>query len=120
MTKDRNACNSSLRDEGVYPNVKAIELSKETSGGLGAAIFTSLRACMNGCMKLVAIGVAMPNINGIRQIAVMGKRSSNKPEKLRDGVFIDLTAESFYPDGLTVDREGCIWSAMWDGWCIIL
>lgn len=34
-------------------------------------------------------------------------------------VFIDLTAESFYPDGLTVDREGCIWSAMWDGWCII-
>lgn len=34
-------------------------------------------------------------------------------------VFIDLTAESFSPDGLTVDREGCIWSAMWDGWCII-
>lgn len=34
-------------------------------------------------------------------------------------VFVDLTAESFYPDGLTVDREGCIWSAMWDGWCII-
>jgi len=25
-------------------------------------------------------------------------------------VFIDLNAESFYPDGLTVDREGCIWS----------
>ena len=34
-------------------------------------------------------------------------------------VFIDLTAESFSPDGLTVDQEGCIWSAMWDGWCII-
>lgn len=34
-------------------------------------------------------------------------------------VFIDLTTESFYPDGLTVDREGCIWSAMWDGWCVI-
>lgn len=34
-------------------------------------------------------------------------------------VFIDLTAESFFPDGLTVDREGCIWSAIWDGWCII-
>lgn len=34
-------------------------------------------------------------------------------------VFIDLTVESFEPDGLTVDREGCIWSAMWDGWCII-
>lgn len=34
-------------------------------------------------------------------------------------IFIDLIAESFYPDGLTVDEEGCIWSAMWDGWCII-
>ncbi|MBV9386175.1 MAG: SMP-30/gluconolactonase/LRE family protein [Chroococcidiopsidaceae cyanobacterium CP_BM_ER_R8_30] len=34
-------------------------------------------------------------------------------------VFINLTAESFEPDGLTVDQEGCIWSAMWNGWCII-
>lgn len=32
---------------------------------------------------------------------------------------IDLTAESFYPDGLTIDAEGCLWSAMWDGWCVI-
>jgi sugar lactone lactonase YvrE len=32
---------------------------------------------------------------------------------------IDLTAESFEPDGLTIDQEGCIWSAMWNGWCII-
>jgi sugar lactone lactonase YvrE len=34
-------------------------------------------------------------------------------------VLVDLTAESFYPDGLTVDQDGCIWSAMWDGWCVI-
>ncbi|MBD2461528.1 SMP-30/gluconolactonase/LRE family protein [Oscillatoria sp. FACHB-1407] len=32
---------------------------------------------------------------------------------------IDLTAESFYPDGLAIDAEGCLWSAMWDGWCVI-
>lgn len=33
--------------------------------------------------------------------------------------FVDLTNESFYPDGLTIDSEGHIWSVMWDGWCVI-
>ncbi|HEY9889787.1 MAG TPA: SMP-30/gluconolactonase/LRE family protein [Candidatus Obscuribacterales bacterium] len=32
---------------------------------------------------------------------------------------IDLAHESFYPDGLTVDATGCIWSAMWNGGCVI-
>lgn len=34
-------------------------------------------------------------------------------------VFIDLSEEDFAPDGLAVDSKGCLWSAMWDGWCII-
>jgi sugar lactone lactonase YvrE len=34
-------------------------------------------------------------------------------------VFVDLVGESFSPDGLTIDNEGYIWSAMWDGWCVI-
>ena len=34
-------------------------------------------------------------------------------------ICVDLTNESFYPDGLTIDSEGNIWSAMWDGWCVI-
>lgn len=32
---------------------------------------------------------------------------------------VSLTAEPFYPDGLTIDAEGCIWSAMWNGGCVI-
>lgn len=34
-------------------------------------------------------------------------------------IFVDLTHESFYPDGLTIDSEGHIWSAMWNGWYVI-
>lgn len=34
-------------------------------------------------------------------------------------IFVDLTGAAFYPDGLTIDQEGHVWSAMWDGWCIV-
>lgn len=32
---------------------------------------------------------------------------------------VDLSDAEFEPDGLTVDAEGYIWSAMWNGWCIM-
>jgi sugar lactone lactonase YvrE len=34
-------------------------------------------------------------------------------------VFADLTSGSAFPDGLAVDSDGCVWSAQWDGWCVI-
>ncbi|HEX2094691.1 MAG TPA: SMP-30/gluconolactonase/LRE family protein [Longimicrobiaceae bacterium] len=34
-------------------------------------------------------------------------------------VFADLAGEELFPDGLAVDREGCVWSAQWDGGCVI-
>lgn len=34
-------------------------------------------------------------------------------------ILIDLTREGLEPDGLTIDRQGNLWVAIWDGWCII-
>ena len=31
-------------------------------------------------------------------------------------VFVDLTSHGFAPDGGTIDAEGFVWIAMWDGW----
>lgn len=34
-------------------------------------------------------------------------------------VFAKLVEGDGVPDGLTVDSEGCVWSAIWDGWRLI-
>lgn len=33
-------------------------------------------------------------------------------------VLVDLSDEAVEPDGLTIDRQGNLWSALWDGWCV--
>lgn len=33
-------------------------------------------------------------------------------------VFVTVPDEEGRPDGLTVDAEGFVWSAHWDGWCV--
>jgi D-xylonolactonase len=34
-------------------------------------------------------------------------------------VFVTVSDSEGVPDGMTVDKEGCIWSARWDGGCLI-
>ncbi|PMB25918.1 SMP-30/gluconolactonase/LRE family protein [Fischerella thermalis] len=33
-------------------------------------------------------------------------------------VLVDLSNETVEPDGLAIDCQGNLWSALWDGWCI--
>jgi sugar lactone lactonase YvrE len=33
-------------------------------------------------------------------------------------VLVDLSQEAVEPDGLAIDRQGNLWSALWDGWCV--
>ena len=41
-----------------------------------------------------------------------------RPEpELSDGeVFVQLTDDEGYPDGVSIDSEDCLWVALWDGW----
>lgn len=33
--------------------------------------------------------------------------------------FVEIPPQEGLPDGLTVDREGCVWSALWGGWKVV-
>jgi len=86
----------------------------------------------DGSLRVVVEGVGCSNGMGFtpdgrgmyytdsssREISLFDyDRSSGEISNRR--VFLDLTAEEDVPDGMTVDAEGYVWSARWDGSCLV-
>ena len=62
-------------------------------------------------------GRAMYHNDSARQVTYVfdlddAGNAANRREFLRFG------EGEGYPDGMTVDAEGCLWIAFWDGWCV--
>lgn len=34
-------------------------------------------------------------------------------------VLVDLTEAALFPRGFAIDADGCLWCAIWNGWCVI-
>lgn len=62
-------------------------------------------------------GAVMYHNDSARQVTyAFDMDSAGQPSNRR--TFIQFGPGDGYPDGMTVDSEGCLWIAFWDGWCI--
>jgi sugar lactone lactonase YvrE len=62
-------------------------------------------------------GEVMYHNDSARQVTyAFDMDSSGQPGNRR--VFLQFAKGDGYPDGMTVDAEGCLWVAFWDGGCI--
>jgi sugar lactone lactonase YvrE len=51
-----------------------------------------------------------------RQLTYVFDLADGQPGERR--IFLQFKEGEGYPDGMTVDSEGCLWIALWDGWCV--
>lgn len=61
-------------------------------------------------------GRIMYHNDSARQLIYAFDLDAGEPRNRR--VFASFGEGDGYPDGMTVDAEGCLWVAFWDGWCL--
>ena len=62
-------------------------------------------------------GAVMYHNDSARQVTyAFDLDQSGEPANRR--VFLQFGPGEGYPDGMTVDADGCLWIAFWDGWCL--
>ena len=62
-------------------------------------------------------GAIMYHNDSARQVTYAFDLDQNgRPANRR--AFLQFGAGDGFPDGMTVDCEGCLWIAFWDGWCL--
>src|SRR5262245_40159807 len=63
-------------------------------------------------------GRTMYHADTIRRVVWAWDADPARGEIAHRRVFVALTGEDGAPDGATVDAEGFLWLAHWDGWCL--
>jgi sugar lactone lactonase YvrE len=61
-------------------------------------------------------GKLMYHNDSARQLTYVFDLTDGQPANRR--VFLQFKEGEGFPDGMTVDAEGCLWIAFWDGWCV--
>ncbi len=61
-------------------------------------------------------GKIMYHNDSARQLTYVFDLADGQPGERR--IFLQFKEGEGYPDGMTVDSEGCLWIALWDGWCV--
>ena len=61
-------------------------------------------------------GKLMYHNDSARQLTYVFDLADGQPGDRR--IFLEFKEGEGFPDGMTVDSEGCLWIAFWDGWCV--
>jgi len=87
-----------------------------TTGGLTQLLETV--ACSNG-FGFTPDRKGMYYTDSFKHVIYLFDYDVRSGEITNKRVFARVPPDGGFPDGMTVDAEGCVWSARWDGGCLV-